>query len=210
MSDARTTTPPPSLRNRAGDWLRHHLRDFERADFWPGSALSQAVTVLLAWALPASVGVLVTDWLGNHRSVAYLQLAIQEGIGPHLWNVFGMLGLALAALLIAAPRQRWLASAAYQVLQNTYALGALMFGLLVGEWCCAPAPADAGVLRTTGIGLLFSSALTLNLVVWYCAFLVSPARLDRGFMHKVARLATPFRLLCAALLMAIMLIALAL
>ncbi|HEY3536661.1 MAG TPA: hypothetical protein VGL01_04450 [Trinickia sp.] len=144
----------------------------------------------------------MTDWLGSHRSVKYLQTAIQEGIGPHIWNVFAMLGVMLVGLLIAAPRQRWLAVAAYQVLQNTYSLGALMFGLLLGEWICLSA-SQLTFVFIMAAGLMFAFAFCLNLTVWYVAFLVSPARLHTGFMHSVAQLAPQFRLPLAAVILAV-------
>ena len=75
----QNTTSMPGLRallNRTRSWLKHHTRNFRRSDFWPGWALKQAAIVLAAWALPAIAGVIVTDWLGSHRSVKYLQTAI--------------------------------------------------------------------------------------------------------------------------------------
>ena len=201
----QNTTAMPVLRtllNRTRSWLKHHTRDFKRSDFWPGCALKQAAIVLAAWALPAIAGVILTHWLGAHRSVKYLQTAIQEGMGPHIWNVFAMLGLILSGLLIAAPRQRWLAIAAHQVLQNTYALGALMFGLLLGKWICLDLPQHASLLIIVA-RLEFAYAFCLNLAIWYGAFLVTPERLNTGFMHTVARLAPQFRLPLAAVTVAI-------
>ncbi|WP_038736573.1 hypothetical protein [Burkholderia pseudomallei] len=187
---------------RTGHWLRRHTRGFSRSDFWPGRAFLEAFTVLAAWVLPAIAGVVATGWLGGHRSVTYLQAAIQEGIGPHIWNVFGTLGAVLFGLLVAAPTQRWLALAAHQVMLNAYSLGALMLGLLLGQWICIGAPPASGLLhaslRTAGIGALFSIAFGLNLAVWYVAFLASPKRLHTGFMLKIAQCAPQFRVPLAA------------
>lgn len=201
----QNTTTMPVLRallNRTRGWLQYHTRTFRRSDFWPGRMLWQAAIVPAAWALPAIAGVIVIDWLGNRRSVKYLQTAVQEGIGPHIWNVFAVLGVILVGLLIAAPRQRWLAVAAHQVLQNTYSLGALMFGLLLGEWICLSASQHTFVL-VMAAGLMFAFAFCLNLTVWYVAFLVSPTRLNTGFMHAVAQLAPQFRLPLAAVILAV-------
>lgn len=209
-----TTTPSVfrTLLNRTRSWIRHHTRDFKRSDFLPRCAWKQAAIVLAAWTLPAITGVVLTDWLGSHRSVKYLQTAIQEGIGPHIWNVFAVLGMILVGLLIALPRQRWLAIAAYQVLQNTYALGALMLGLLLGQWICFTALQDASTLHTyvrvTVSGLMFAMAFCLNFLIWYTSFLISPARLNTGFMHATVRLAPRFRLLMAAAIMATALVSL--
>jgi hypothetical protein len=181
------------LLNHVRAWVRHHMHHFKRADFWPGCELTQAAIVFAAWALPAIAGVVVTEWLGNYRSVNYLQMSIQEGIGPHIWNVFAVLGMIPVGLLIAAPRQKWFAIAAYQVLQNTYALGALMFGLLLGEWICITAPQNTFFV-VMAMTLLLVFAFCLNLLIWYVAFLVSPARLDTGFMRSVAQLKVQFRL----------------
>lgn len=182
-----------ALLNRIRTWMRHHTCHFKRSDFWPGCELKQAAIVLVAWVLPAIAGVVITDWIGSYRSVKYLQMSIQEGIGPHIWNVFAVLGMIPVGLLIAAPRQKWLAIAAYQVLQNTYALGALMFGLLLGEWICVTAPQNAFLLVMV-MRLMLAFAFCLNLLIWYAAFLVSPARLDTGFMRSVAQLKPQFRL----------------
>ncbi|VVE58622.1 hypothetical protein PAN31117_05066 [Pandoraea anapnoica] len=174
-------------------WVRHHADHFRRTDFWPGWELKQAAIVLAAWALPAIAGVIATDWLSSHLSVKYLQMSVQEGIGPHIWNVFAVLGIIFAALLIAAPRQKWLAIAAYQVLQNTYALGALMFGLLLGQWICVTAP-ENDIFLITATSLVFVFAFCLNFSIWYVAFLVSPARLDAGFRHSIAQMKPQLRL----------------
>jgi hypothetical protein len=184
--------------NRIGSWVRHHTHHFTRADFWPGCALKQAGIVFAAWACPAIVGVLATNWLGNYRSVKYLQSSIQEGIGPHIWNVFAVLGFLLAGVQIAAPRQKWLAIATYQVLQNTYSLGALTYGLLLGQWICIATSQHTELPQVT-VGFMFAFAFFLNLAIWYLAFLVAPARLGTGFMHSVARMAPQFRIPLALL-----------
>lgn len=191
-----------ALLNRIRAWVRHHTCHFKRSDFWPGCELKQAAIVFVAWALPAIVGVIVTDWIGSHRSVKYLQMSIQEGIGPHIWNVFAVLGMIPVGLLIAAPRQKWLAIAAYQVLQNTYALGALMFGLLLGEWICVTAPQNAFLLVMV-MRLMLAFSFCLNLLIWYVAFLVSPVRLDTGFMRSVAQIKPQFRLPLALIIVVI-------
>lgn len=113
-----------------------------------------------------------------------------------------MLGMILVGLLIAAPRQRWLAIAAHQVLQNAYALGALMFGLLLGEWICVTTYQHA-LLLIMMIRLLLMLVFCLNLLIWYVAFLVSPARLDTGFMYSIAQLAPQFRLPLALMIVLI-------
>lgn len=85
---------------------------------------------------------------------------------------------------------------------NAYSLGALMLGLLLGQWICIGAPPASGLLhaslRTAGIGALFSIAFGLNLAVWYVAFLASPKRLHTGFMLKIAQCAPQFRVPLAA------------
>ncbi|AJY30826.1 putative membrane protein [Burkholderia thailandensis 34] len=193
-------------------WLRHHTRGFVRSDFWPGRAFLDAFVAFAAWALPAIAGVVVTDWLHGRQPATYLQTAIQEGIGPHIWNVFGALGMVLFGLLVAAPRQKWLALAAYQVMLNTYSFGALGLGLLLGQWICIGAPPASGLLhasmRAAGIGALFSIAFGLNLAAWYVAFLASPKRMHTGFMLKIAQCAPQFRLPLAATIVAAALVSL--
>jgi hypothetical protein len=111
--------------------------------------------------------------LPGTRAVCVPWAAISEGIGPHLWNVVGTLGLVLVGFFLLFPRSQFIARSAHQVLINTYAIGGLSFGLLFGQLSTALASAAANValwkawlMGAGGVFLAFQ-ALALNFSLWY-------------------------------------------
>ncbi|WP_300491811.1 hypothetical protein [Methylobacter sp.] len=90
-------------------YLREQFLKFNLSDFSPKPELGKAVVIFLAWALPAVIAVTFTRWRSRFTSVEYFDTAISEGIGPHLWNVFGSIGVILFSLFILAPRVKWFA-----------------------------------------------------------------------------------------------------
>lgn len=170
-------------------YLRSQLSTFTSSDFSPRPAIANAAAIFFGWAIPAFLGVMFTRWLGNCRSVEYLDAAISEGIGPHLWNVVGSIGATLFGLFLILPTQRWLAKAANNVLVNTYAIGALTFGLLFGQWFYAFQTANLerwqAWANALGFGFLFLDVLVLNFSVWYLGYLSSPDRLNTGVASKL-------------------------
>lgn len=147
---------------------------------------------------------MVTRWLGGYRSVEYLDAAISEGIGPHLWNVVGAIGAVLFGLFLILPTQRWLAKAANNVLVNTYAMGALTFGLLFGQWFYAFHTANLerwqAWANALGFGFLFLDVFFLNFSVCYLGYLSAPERLNTGFASKLASVDLRLRLFAGAAL----------
>lgn len=171
-------------------YLRKQFLKFSRDDFSPRPELGKAAIIFLAWALPAIIAVTFTRWRGRSVSVEYYDIAISEGIGPHLWNVVGAVGVVLFCLFILAPRAKWLAVAANSVLVNTYAIGALTFGLLFGQWVNAFASANLERWKVwaygAGFGFLFMAVITLNFSVWYLSYLAMPTRINTGFAAKLS------------------------
>lgn len=147
---------------------------------------------------------MATRWLGNYRSVKYLDAAISEGIGPHLWNVVGAIGAVLFGLFLILPTQRWLAKAANSVLVNTYAIGALTFGLLLGQWFYAFQTANLerwqAWANAVGFGFLFLDVFVLNFSVWYLGYLSAPDRLNTGFASKLTSVDLRLRFLAGSAL----------
>jgi hypothetical protein len=171
-------------------YIRTQFSKFDYSDFSPLPGVRNAAVIFMAWALPAVLTVTFTNWRGRYTSVKYLNAAISEGIGPHLWNVVGAVGIALFGLFILVPRSKWLALAANNVLVNTYAIGALTFGILFGQWANAFATANLDRWQAwangVGFGFLFTSVITLNFIVWYLGYLSMPARINTGFAAKLS------------------------
>lgn len=185
-------------------YLREQFLKFDRSDFSPRPELGKAATIFLAWALPAVIAVTFARWRGRFTSVEYFDRAISEGIGPHLWNVIGSVGVILFSGFILAPRTKWLVVAANNVLVNTYAIGALMFGLLFGQWANAFASASLDRWQAwaygAGFGFLFAVVIALNFSIWYLGYLSMPARINTGFAAKLSTIDFPVRAVLSLLL----------
>lgn len=180
-------------------FLRSQLSIFTSSDFSPRPAISNAATVFFGWAIPAFVGVMFARWLGHHRSVEYLNKAISEGIGPHLWNVVGAIGIVLFGLFLILPTQQRIATAANNALKNTYAIGCLTFGVLFGQWLYAFHTTTfegwQAWANALGFGSLFLDLFVLNFAVWYMGYLSAPDRLNTGFASKLASVNLRLRIL---------------
>ena len=127
--------------HRLREYLRTQLQPFDRAALWSSSVAKEGALVVFLWAAPSFLIVWLVASYRKFVPSAYLEAAISEGIGPHLWNVVGTLGLALVGLALVFPRSRLIARSAYHVLINTYAIGGLSFGLLFGQLATALASA---------------------------------------------------------------------
>lgn len=113
--------------------MSQQFSHFERSDFIPNESLKEAFTIFFAWALPAFLFVL---WANTfYPEVEFYQAAINEGIGPNLWNSIGSFGLFAFGVAVIFSKFSTAALVAKQILSSTYAIGCLTFGLLVGQWC---------------------------------------------------------------------------
>ena len=150
------------------------------------------------WAIAFSF-VLAVDRFHEHVPSVYLQAAISEGIGPHLWNVIGTLGLVLFGLALLFPRVHFIARSAHQVLINTFAIGGLSFGLLFGQLATALVSATANIATwkawLIGAGGLFLAiqVLALNFSLWYFSQLMASREEADHFLHQVERVALRLR-----------------
>ncbi|WP_143283111.1 hypothetical protein [Burkholderia pseudomallei] len=114
-------------------YLKAQLAPLNRSFFWSAIVPIEGLRVAFWWASPATVAVLFITHFKNRLPASYLEAAISDGIGPHIWNVVGMLGLALFGLAVLFPKIEFIATGAYQVLINTYGMGGLAIGLLIGK-----------------------------------------------------------------------------
>jgi len=172
-------------------YLQEQLKSFDRGALWSNEAASEGVKVVAGWAIPAFFFVLLVSHLASYRPVSYLEKAVAEGIGPHLWNVIGTLGLVLVAISLLLPGSRFLAKSAYQVLINTYAIGGLSFGLLFGQLAAAVATSNTESWLKWVVGLgglaLAVQVLFLNFSLWYLGHLMASREKSDGFLHRVEK-----------------------
>lgn len=166
------------------------------------SAIKDGAKIFSWWSLPAACFVYFARGFSENVPIAYFELAISEGIGPHLWNVIGALGLVLTGLLLLFPNSRALAKAAYQVLSNTFAMGGLTFGLVVGKLIFGMAhesvSMDAWHLWLVGLGsvLLTVQVLYLNFALWCLACIARPSKDgDCAANRGIRQVRWPLRLL---------------
>ncbi|KVP09144.1 hypothetical protein WJ84_26285 [Burkholderia ubonensis] len=117
-----------------------------------------------------------------------------------------MLGLVLFGLAVLFPKIKFIATGAYQVLINTYGMGGLAIGLLIGK-IGAQLPSSLSKLELwrawlagTGIALLMFELFVLNFSLWCFASLMRPTKEDDGFLRHVASIDLRLRLFAFILL----------
>lgn len=180
-------------------YFQAQLQPFDRKTLWSPKILKESLVVLW-WAVPAFVLVLMVDRYPKYLPSTYLDKAISEGIGPHLWNVIGTLGLFLVGLALLFPRSKFIAKSAHQVLINTYAMGGLSFGLVTGQLITEFVPASENIetwkawLLGTEALFLVCQIILLNLSLWYLGHLMASREHDDGFLHRVECVSLPLRL----------------
>ncbi|MCL2344847.1 MAG: hypothetical protein FWC58_03220 [Desulfobulbus sp.] len=185
--------------NKLKAYLQAQLQSFDRGALWSPQILKEGCLVMACWSIPAIAIVCLVALYREHIPSIYLEAAISEGIGPHLWNVIGTLALLLVGLAFLFPRSKLIAKSAHQVLINTYAIGGLSFGLLFGQLAMALVSASANVTAWKvwfmGGGSVFLAilALSLNFSLWYLGHLMASReeRLPQGerncFLRRVER-----------------------
>lgn len=119
----------PPLRN----YLRQHIDGIQHVHMLSWSRSFTALSEFLLWVVPSVAFVLAVSWLESFRSAEYLQAAIQQGIGPELWNVIGCFGFSLLGAALLLPRMQQLARAANFALTTAFGIGAMTYGLLIGK-----------------------------------------------------------------------------
>jgi len=186
-------------------YLQSQLQPFDRKALWSPQILKEGGLVVFWWAVPAFVIVWLVNNFHEHLPSAYLEEAISQGIGPHLWNVIGTLALVLVGFAFLFPRSQLIAKSARQVLINTYAIGGLSLGLLFGQLTTALAAASDNIaawkawLLGAGSTFLFIQVLFLNFALWYLGHLMSSRTLNDGFLNQVEQVALRIRLVAFSL-----------
>ncbi|NAX24946.1 hypothetical protein CAG64_05540 [Vibrio sp. V38_P2S17PM301] len=165
------------------NYIRSELAHFSRWDFTPSRQVAlSAIGTFASWFIPAFLFVLwASHYFPEHE---FYKKTIDEGKAPNFWNAIAVLGLFLACLVLMFPRFDFLKSCAISVLNNTYSIGCLTLGLLLGQWFFLPWEAliwwQQG-LFAGGSLFLVVIALIINFWVWYIAYLLSE---QSSFLEK--------------------------
>ncbi|MCV2439849.1 hypothetical protein [Paucibacter sp. DJ2R-2] len=186
--------------NRLRQYLSTQFQPFDRAALWSSQVAKEGALIVFWWAVPSFLFVWLVSRFRDYLPAAYLESAISEGIGPHLWNVVGTLGLVLVGFALLFPRSRLIARSAYYVLINTNAIGGLSFGLLFGQLFTRFAASTKNLalwkvwLMGAGGVCLAIQVLALNFSLWYLGHLMATREASDGFLHRVERIDFPLRL----------------
>jgi hypothetical protein len=185
-------------------YFQEQLALFDRSALWSTQVAKEGAFVAFWWGLPAFLVVWCVANYPHYLPSSYLSAAISEGIGPHLWNAIGTLGLVLVGLALLFPKSKYLAKSAYQVLTNTYAIGGLSFGLLFGQLATSIASANIQQwklwLLGVGGGFLAIQLLFLNFSLWYLGHLMVSRESGDGFLSRVERMHLRLRVPAAVLI----------
>lgn len=172
-------------------YLKEQLTPLGRPAIWLQFSVIEGARIIFWWAAPSMLAVWLITYFRKYLPFSYLDAAISDGIGPHLWNVVGLLGLALFGLAVLLPRCKFIANSAYQVLTNTYAMGGLAIGLLVGQ-ITARIPSALSKLELwkawlmgTGIAFVTLELFALNFSLWCLASLMRTTAGHDGFLRRI-------------------------
>ncbi|VVE84324.1 hypothetical protein [Pandoraea sputorum] len=187
------------MANQFGNYMCAQVSVLTEGVSAPRERLIQGGRVGLAWAVLSFLAVCGIACFGEHLPSQYLNDAVSQGIGPTLWNVVGVLGMALFGFGVMFPEVRWVTNAAREVLVSTYGIGSLMFGLLAGLLLTSfpELAAKVEIGRALAMGLsgiiLLSAAGVLNFAVWCLGALMVQSDGEGAFLWRAKRMHWPSR-----------------
>lgn len=170
--------------------IKSQFSHFNRNDFNPGSKLFEAIAEMLYWVIPAVLFVFITQ--KHYPDVEFYKSAMDEGIGPNLWNAIGSFGLFAFGIAIALSKEIWPSKIARNILQNTYSIGCLTIGLIIGQFF-SQYPTNAlwwqhGLFGVTSV-LLIGIVILYNLSIWYLGFLIQNSESGKSsFLTKLEQM----------------------
>lgn len=188
------------------EYIKDQFKHFEWEDILPRRTVSEAVCVFIAWAIPSFSFVLWSNIY--YPNVEFYQSAINEGIGPNLWNAIASFGFFAFGLAIILSKYTWTSIIARHILSNTYAIGCLSFGLLLGQWWLMLFDPQyiwwhRGVFGVTS-GFLLVIAFLYNMVIWYMYFLIrNESGSKSSFLFKLEQMNFFWRFLIGSVLILI-------
>ena len=111
-----------------------------------------------------------------YPNIEFYREAIEEAIGANLWNLMGLFGIFSFGLAIVFSKEQWVAKVSRSILINTFAIGSISLGAIVGRWLSAIALVDFPLWKISLLNLGFYTGvclvLFLNIFIWYGAFLL--------------------------------------
>ncbi|MDH3693654.1 MAG: hypothetical protein OER96_03680 [Gammaproteobacteria bacterium] len=179
------------------EYTKGELAKFGAEDFDPGKNWWEAIRGFTFWSIPALLFVLSVNYFESLRSVSYYEDAISQGIAPKSWNVAFLPGLMLFLLSLIFIRVHWISIVVHKILINVFAIGALMFGLLLGQIICQIPEAyefyGSWRFYLTGLGLAIGLLIfaMMNVFIWYLSYLNS---WDDQFRTKISMVSAVFRI----------------
>jgi hypothetical protein len=179
------------------EFIFSQFSHFEWEDINPGVHIKEALIVFVSWAFPAFIFVVWSNAYYPH--VEFYQSAISEGIGPNLWNAIGSFGFFAFGVAIVFSKYYFPARVARNILFNTYAIGSLSFGLLLGQWWLLLANPDLiwwhrGLFGITS-GFLLVIVFFYNVMIWYLCFLIRNESNEKStFLLKLEQMNISWRI----------------
>lgn len=174
---------------RFNRYMRSQLSCFRKESLWSARDINEGMLIIFCWAIPAFLIVCLVEYFHDYLPANYLKAAVSEGIGPHLWNVIGVISFVFVGFAILLPRSKFIARCAYHLLVNTYAIRGLSLGLLTGQLLIYSDPVVGSVdlwkawIISTGLILLVALAFLLNFSFWYLGVLMNSQGKSGGFLH---------------------------
>jgi hypothetical protein len=182
------------------EYLQQQLNIFEKSDVAPNEHWNHALIVFSAWFFSSFLFVL---WANAYYPDAKMyHSAINEGIGPNLWNVIGSFGIFSFGAAIVFCNSKWAPLVAEKILSNTFAIGCLTLGLLTAQWLTLIKNSEmiwwkTGLFGITS-GFLIIVVCIYNLGIWYMGYLVqSRDNHPSKFIIKMRRVNLLVRILIA-------------
>ena len=177
-------------------FIKSSLSPFDLRSLNPANGIKSGLLKLSAWALPAF---LFVAWAKHHQDVEFYSSAVTEGIGPNLWNAIGSFGLFFFGLSVVLPKSTSITKAAYTILDNTFAIGCLTIGLLIGQWFFILIDESLVWWHRGLFGVISTPVLAViifyNLVIWYLSFLVQTSiKGESSFLFNIQKLNIIWRL----------------
>ncbi|MDN2696863.1 hypothetical protein O0882_11075 [Janthinobacterium sp. SUN073] len=158
----------------------------------------EGMTLFLYWSIPSFFFALLQKIEGHNFPSLYIKSAVEEGIGPHIWNIFGSIGLVFFGLTIIAPKFKFFRISASQILLNTYAMGALSIGLMIGNLLIIFESSRFDlwneILLKISFFLSFTTIIIINFAIWYCSKIIGKEEQNDSLIDLFAKVDTKIRL----------------
>ncbi len=162
-------------------FLKNEVNKILNLEIYPNHEnFVEAIKIFMWWSAPAFTFVLAVNTLSSFRSVEYYLAGVDQGIGPMLWNIFGIFGLMFFSLSLVFPNTQFFSRASHQILLNTFAMGSLAIGLLLGSFFVSLPTAHLFLegwrlyfFGPVWMALLIIVAL-INFAVWYISQVTRP------------------------------------